>query len=120
MQHKMIPRIQIGTFTKNTHLQPKFCVIIPPITGPIAADSPCVTPKIASATCLFANGIADTPITILVGNKIAAPTLCIKREKIRKSPVLAKAQSTDPPPKLSNQEYTSLLSQKYQLSVLAE
>ena len=81
MQHNTIPIIQTGTLTKNTHLHPKCCVIIPPITYPIAADNPCVTPKIASATCLLANGIADTPITILVGNKIAAPILCIKREK---------------------------------------
>ena len=43
----------------------------------------------------LANGIADTPITILVGNKIAPNTL-YKTRKIRKSPVLAKAQSIDP------------------------
>ncbi len=72
----------IGTLTKKIHSQPKFSVITPPISGPIATAPPTVAPQTPKAVARSLPWNSCPISASEVANMPAPPTPCRPRQRL--------------------------------------
>jgi hypothetical protein len=75
----------IGTLSKNTHRQLIPDVSAPPMSGPVATDTPAVAPQIPSAVPRSGPWNSCAISASEVANIAAPPMPCIARLTLRKS-----------------------------------